>query len=49
MASFSLKKMHIFLPQINPKLSVQKVFLYDPTLIRNTSVTDRWTRDRQQW
>jgi len=34
-------------------LSVQKVFLYDPTLIHNASVTDRQTngrtRDRRQW
>jgi len=38
--------MQIFLPQINPKLSAQKVFLYDPTLIHNTSITDRRTDGR---
>jgi len=39
--------MHIFLPQINPKLSVQKIFVYDPTFIHNTSVTDRQTDGRE--
>jgi len=40
----------LYAESINAELiTVQKVFLYDPTLIHNTSVTDRQTGDRWQY